>query len=64
LNEFLQRYARKNHEAGGAKTFLAIDASKKTVLGYHNLSPASIAYAARHSLSGGGLRAMTFRHSG
>jgi hypothetical protein len=22
LNEFLQRYARKNHEMGGAKTFL------------------------------------------
>jgi hypothetical protein len=25
LNEFLQRYARKSHEMGGAKTFLAID---------------------------------------
>jgi len=46
LNEFLQRYARKSHEMGGAKTFLAIgDADKKTIFGYYSLSPASIAYA-------------------
>ena len=46
LNEFLQRYARKSHEMGGAKTFLAIDdAGNKTILGYYSLSPASIAYA-------------------
>ena len=46
LNEFLQRYARKNHEMGGAKTFLAINAgASKTILGYYSLSPASIAYA-------------------
>ena len=46
LNEFLRRYARKNHEMGGAKTFLAInDAGNKTILGYYSLSPASIAYA-------------------
>jgi GNAT superfamily N-acetyltransferase len=46
LNEFLQRYARKSHEMGGAKTFLAIDgADNKTILGYYSLSPASIAYA-------------------
>jgi len=46
LNEFLQRYARRNHEMGGAKTFLAIgDADNKTILGYYSLSPASIAYA-------------------
>lgn len=46
LNEFLQRYARKNHEMGAAKTFLAIsDADNKTVLGYYSLSTASIAYA-------------------
>ncbi len=25
LNEFLRRYARKSHDMGGAKTFLAID---------------------------------------
>jgi predicted N-acetyltransferase YhbS len=45
LNEFLRRYARKNHEMGGAKTFLAIDDADKTILGYYSLSPASIAYA-------------------
>lgn len=46
LNEFLQRYARKSHELGGAKTFLALDnADKKTILGFYSLSPASIEYA-------------------
>jgi len=46
LNEFLRRYARKSHEMGGAKTFLAIDdADNQTILGYYSLSPASIAYA-------------------
>lgn len=46
LNEFLWKYARKSHEAGGAKTFLAIDGSHgNTVLGYYSLSPASIEYA-------------------
>ncbi len=46
LNEFLRRYARKSHELGGAKTFLAIDdADDKTILGFYSLSPASVAYA-------------------
>jgi GNAT superfamily N-acetyltransferase len=45
LNEFLRRYARKSHEMGGAKTFLAIDDDDKTSLGYYSLSPCSIAYA-------------------
>jgi GNAT superfamily N-acetyltransferase len=46
LNEFLRRYARKSHELGGAKTFLAIDdADKTTVLGFYSLSPASVEYA-------------------
>ena len=46
LNEFLIRYARKSHEAGGAKTFLAIDnADNQTVLGFYSLSPASIEYS-------------------
>ena len=30
LNDFLRRYARKSHEAGGAKTFLAIDDADNT----------------------------------
>lgn len=46
LNEFLRRYARKSHERGGSKTFLAIDdADNKTVIGFYSLSPASVAYA-------------------
>lgn len=45
LNGFLQRHARKSHEKGAAKTFLAIDdADGKRVLGFYSLSPASIAY--------------------
>jgi GNAT superfamily N-acetyltransferase len=45
LNEFLRRHARRSHELGGAKTFLAIDnADDKTVLGFYSLSPASVAY--------------------
>jgi GNAT superfamily N-acetyltransferase len=46
LNEFLRRYARKSHERGGAKTFLAIeDAGSKSILGFYSLSPASVNYA-------------------
>jgi GNAT superfamily N-acetyltransferase len=46
LNEFLSRYARKSHDLGGAKTFLAIDdADNKIILGFYSLSPASVAYA-------------------
>lgn len=45
LNEFLRRYARKSHDLGGAKTFLAIDDSdNETILGFYSLSPASVAY--------------------
>lgn len=46
LNEFLRRYARRSHDLGGAKTFLAVEnGSDKTILGFYSLSPASIAYA-------------------
>jgi len=46
LNEFLRRYARKSHEMGAAKTFLAIDdADKKTILGFYSLSPGSVTFA-------------------
>src|SRR5438067_8985658 len=45
LNEFLRRYARKSHERGGAKTFLAIDDANKAILGFYTLSPASVEYA-------------------
>lgn len=46
LNEFLQLHARKSHELGGSKTFLAIDdADGRTILGFYSLSPAAVAYA-------------------
>lgn len=45
LNEFLHRYARKSHDLGGAKTFLAIEDGSATILGFYSLSAASVAYA-------------------
>lgn len=46
LNEFLQRHARRSHDLGGAKTFVAIsDADRKIILGFYSLSPASVEYA-------------------
>jgi GNAT superfamily N-acetyltransferase len=56
LNEFLQRYARKSHELGAAKTFLAIDdADNKTVLGFYSLCPASVDYARTPEITRRGL---------
>lgn len=46
LNEYFDRYARQNHEAGGAKTFVAVSASRPTkVMGYYSISPGAIAFA-------------------
>ncbi len=46
LNEYLQRYARQNHESGGAKTFVAVAPPAATlVLGYYTISPGAIAFA-------------------
>jgi GNAT superfamily N-acetyltransferase len=46
LNAYLHRYARQNHESGGAKTFLAVaDGEASTLLGFYSLSPASVSYA-------------------
>jgi GNAT superfamily N-acetyltransferase len=46
LNEFLARHARKNHESGGAKTFVASPRGEPgRVLGYYTLAPASFALA-------------------
>ncbi len=45
LNLYLQRYARQNHESGGAKCFVAAPAGTPArVLGFYTLSPASIDY--------------------
>jgi GNAT superfamily N-acetyltransferase len=46
LNEYLQRYARQNHESGGAKTFVAVPPkTPKAVLGYYTISPGAMAFA-------------------
>jgi GNAT superfamily N-acetyltransferase len=46
LNEYLDRYARQNHESGGAKTFVAVSAGDRArVLGYYSISPGSIEFA-------------------
>jgi GNAT superfamily N-acetyltransferase len=43
LNEYLQRYARQNHESGGAKTFVAVPPeSPTTILGYYTIAPGAI----------------------
>ncbi len=55
LNEFSRRYARKSHELGGAKTFLAIDAGNKAILGFYSLSPASVGYARTPEIARRGL---------
>ena len=46
LNEYLSRYARQNHESGGAKTFVAVAPDAATrVLGFYSISPGAIAFA-------------------
>jgi GNAT superfamily N-acetyltransferase len=45
LNEYLHRYARQNHESGGAKTFVAVaPETPLVVLGYYTISPGAIAF--------------------
>lgn len=45
LNEYLRRYARQNHESGGAKTFVAASVEVlDRVLGYYTISPGAIAF--------------------
>lgn len=46
LDEYLERYARQNHESGGAKTFVAVaPAAPSRVLGFYSISPGAIAFA-------------------
>lgn len=46
LNEYLSRYARQNHESGGAKTFVAVPPDAPTrILGYYSISPGAIEFA-------------------
>jgi len=46
LNDYLKRYARQNHDSGGAKTFVAVSPdSSTTILGYYTISPGAVAFA-------------------
>lgn len=46
LNDYLRRFARQNHESGGAKCFVAVSADAPSrILGFYTLSPASIEFA-------------------
>jgi GNAT superfamily N-acetyltransferase len=46
LNDYLTKFARQNHESGGAKTFVAVRPDATTrILGYYSLCPASLEYA-------------------
>ena len=46
LNNYLSRYARQNHESGGAKTFAAVSPMEPArVLGFYTISPGAIAFA-------------------
>ena len=45
LNSFFWEHARKNHEQGASKTFLAVrDDDGKTIMGFCSLSPVSIQF--------------------
>jgi GNAT superfamily N-acetyltransferase len=46
LNEYIQKYARQNHQSGGAKTFVAVvEDTPDVVLGYYTISPGAIEFA-------------------
>jgi len=56
LNGWLARFARQNHDSGGAKTFVAapVDASSR-ILGFYSLSPASLDHARTPAVARRGL---------
>ena len=46
LNDYLNRYARQNHESGGAKTFVAVSPTEPArILGFYSISPGAIEFA-------------------
>src|SRR5580658_7922822 len=56
LNTYLRRYARQNHESGGAKCFVAAPRETPTrTLGFYTLSPASIEFTRAPSVVTRGL---------
>jgi GNAT superfamily N-acetyltransferase len=45
LNDYLDRYARQNHESGGAKTFVAVSAAEPArIMGYYTISPGGLEF--------------------
>ncbi len=45
LNDYLSRYARRNHQSGGAKTFVAVSpAEPARVLGFYAISPGAVEF--------------------
>jgi len=45
LNGYLHQYARRNHDRGAAKTFLAVgDTEGAVILGFYSLAPVALAY--------------------
>lgn len=56
LNTWLVRYARQNHESGGAKTFVAVAAEQPTrILGFYSLRPTSLDYERTPAIAKRGL---------
>ena len=46
LNSYLYRYARRNHETRGAKSFVAVSPAEPSgVLGYYSISPGALDFA-------------------
>jgi GNAT superfamily N-acetyltransferase len=46
LNEYLQRYARQNHQSGGAKTFVTVPSEAPTrILAFYTIFPGAIEFA-------------------
>ena len=59
LNIYLNRYARQNHESGGAKCFVASPhGAPARILGFYTLSPASIEFSRAPAVVTRGLLAM------
>ena len=56
LNLYLRRYARQNHDSGGAKCFVAAPSDAPSrVLGFYTLSPASLEFSRAPALAKKGL---------
>lgn len=56
LNDYLARYARQNHQSGGAKSFVAVSpAVPARVLGFYTIAPGAIAFADVPAALTGGL---------